>query len=74
MFNFVYCAKAHLTLKCLIYDDLRNSILKLVNLQYPNFIELTDSEQLEVIIKLVNHSSHAFLFDMSVAGSFLFGH
>ena len=39
----------HFILKCPFYDDLRNPILQLANLHYPNFTELTDLEQLKVI-------------------------
>ena len=37
--------------KCPFYDDLRNPILQLANLHYPNFTELTDLEQLKVIFQ-----------------------
>ena len=32
----------HLNLKCPFYDNLRNLILQLAHLRYPNFTELTD--------------------------------
>ena len=41
--------EVHFVLKSPFYDDLRNSILQLANLQYPNFTELTDLEQLKII-------------------------
>ena len=40
----------HFILECPFYDDLRNPILQLANLQYPNFTELTDLEQLKQLI------------------------
>ena len=40
--------EVHFILKCPFYDDLRNPILQLANLQYP---ELTDLEQLKVIFQ-----------------------
>ena len=43
--------EVHFILKCPFYDDLRNPILQLANLQYPNFTELTDLEQLKVIFQ-----------------------
>ena len=47
----------HFILKCPFYDDLRNTILQLANLQYPNFTELTDLEQLKVILDLLKTAS-----------------
>ena len=43
--------EVHFILKFPFYDDLRNPILQLANLQYPNFTELTDLEQLKVIFQ-----------------------
>ena len=43
--------EVHLILKCPFYDDLRNHIFQLVNLQYPIFTELTDLEQLKFIFQ-----------------------
>ena len=43
--------EVHFILKCPFYDDLRNPILQLANLQYPNFTELTNLEQLKVIFQ-----------------------
>ena len=43
--------EVHFILKCPFYDDLRNPIFQLANLQYPNFTELTDLEQLRVIFQ-----------------------
>ena len=43
--------EVHFILKCPFYDNLRNPIFQLANLQYPNFTELTDLEQLKVIFQ-----------------------
>ena len=43
--------EVHFILQCPFYDDLRNPIFQLANLQYPNFTELTDMEQLRVIFQ-----------------------
>ena len=43
--------EVHIFLICPFYDDLKNPILELANLQYPNFTELTDLEQLKVIFQ-----------------------
>ena len=41
--------EVHFILKCPFHDDLRNPIIQLANLQYPNFTEVTNLEQLTVI-------------------------
>ena len=43
--------EVHFILKCPFYDDVSNPILQLANLQYPNFTDLTDLEQLKVIFQ-----------------------
>ena len=40
--NMVVEEEVHFILKCPFYNDLRNPIFLLANLQYPNFTELTD--------------------------------
>ena len=56
--------EVHLILKRSFYDDLRNSILQLAYLQYPNYTELTDLEQLKVIFQsedLIKTASFCFI-------------
>ena len=43
--------EAHFFLKCSFYYGCRTPILQLANLQYPNFTELTDFEQLNIIFQ-----------------------